>query len=184
MLGQNIVIPACVLDQHEMPAGPVQFMVQLLQSNDQNYTIQGNTLISVNCDTLQGISNLLITGKQYSENSTITIQLNSLYDSTIDWKPITVNVNVQLSSCHSGFYYNSDLEHCVCYTTDDIVRCSDSNSSIRIGYWFGSVNGQPTVTACPLSYCNFENCQTISGTCDLYPLIFCLSVSPGLGVTT
>ena len=170
MLGQKIIIPACVLDQHGMPAGPVQFMVQILESNDQNYTIQGNALISVNCDTLQGINNLLITGKQYSENSTITIQLNSLYDSNTDWKPITVNINVQLSSCHSGFYYSDDLEHCVCYTTDDIVRCSDSNSSIRIGYWYGMINDQPTVTACPLSYCNFENCQTISGTCDLYPL--------------
>ena len=167
MLGQNIIIPACVLDQHEMPAGPVQFMVQLLENN---YTLQGNTLISVNCDTLQGINNLLITGRPPIENSTITIQLNSFYDSIIDWKSITVTLNVQLSSCHLGFDYSSDLEHCVCYTTDDIVRCSDSNSSIRIGYWFGSVNDQPTVATCPISYCNFETCQTISGTCDLYPL--------------
>ena len=168
MLGQNIIIPACVLDQHELPAGPVQFMVQLLENN--YYSIQGNTLISVNCDTLQGINNLLITGRPPIENSTITIQLNSFYDSILNWKPITVILNVQLSSCHAGFYYSGDLEHCVCYTTDNIVRCSDSNSSIRNGYWFGSVNDQPTVTACPLSYCNFENCQTISGTCDLYPL--------------
>ena len=170
MLGQNIIIPACVLDQHQMPAGPVQFMVQLLENNDLNYTIQGNTLISVNCDTLQGINNLLITGRLPIENSTMTIQLNSFYDSILNWKPIMVILNVQLSSCHAGFYYSSDLEHCVCYTTDDIVRCSDSNSSIRIGYWFGSVNDQPTVATCPISYCKFENCQTISGTCDLYPL--------------
>ena len=170
MLGQNIIIPACVLDQHEMPGGPVQFTVQLLENNNLNYTIQGNTLISVNCDTLQGINNLLITGRSSIENSTITIQLNSFYDSILKWKPIKVILNVQLSSCHAGFYYSSDLEHCVCYTRDDIVRCSDSNSSIRIGYWFGSVNDQFTVTTCPISYCNFENCQTISGTCDLYPL--------------
>ena len=170
MLGQNIIIPACVLDQHQMPGGPIQFTLQIFENNDQNYSIQGNTLISVNCDTLQGINNLLITGRPPTANSTITIQLNSLYDSIIDWKPITVILNVQLSSCHSGFYYSSDLEHCVCYTTDDVVQCSDSNSSIRIGYWFGSVNDQPTVTACPLNYCNFENCQTISGNCDLYPL--------------
>ena len=170
MLGQNIIIPACVLDQHEIPAGPVQFMVQIFDNNDQNYSIQGNTLISVNCHTLQGINNLFITGKPPTVSSTVTIQLNSFYERIFDWKSITVNLNVQLTSCHSGFYYSDDLEYCTCYTTDDIVRCSDSNSSIRIGYWFGSVYGQPTVTACPLSYCNFENCQTISGTCDLYPL--------------
>ena len=170
MLGQNIIVPACVLDQHEMPAGPVQFMVQIFDNDDQNYSIQGNTLISVNCHTLQGINNLFITGKPPTVSSTLTIQLNSFYERIFDWKPITVNLNVQLTSCHSGFHYSDDLGHCVCYTIDDIVRCSDSNSSIRIGYWFGSVSDQPTVTACPLSYCNFENCQTISGTCDLYPL--------------
>ena len=170
MLGQNIIIPACVVDQHEMSAGPMQFMVQIFDNNDQNYSIQGNTLISVNCHTLQGINNLFITGNPPTVNSTVTIQLNSFYERIFDWKPITVNLNVQLSSCHSGFYYNGDLQSCVCYTIDDIVRCSDSNSSIRIGYWFGSVRDQPTVTACPSSYCNFENCQAISGTCDLYPL--------------
>jgi len=50
------------------------------------------------------------------------------------------------------------------------VTCSNSNSSIRIGHWFGKVNDRPTVTVCPLSYCNFENCQTITGTCDLHPV--------------
>ena len=170
MLGQNIVIPACVLDQLEMPTGHVQFMIQLVENNNENYIIEGSNIITANCRTLQGISNLFITGRPPNENSTITIQLNSFYDSTDDWKPITVNLNVQLSSCHSGFYYNDDLDRCICYTTDDIVTCFDSNSSIRIGYWFGILNNQPTVTACPLGYCNFEDCQSITGTCNLYPL--------------
>ena len=29
MLGQNIIIPACVVDYYGMPAGSVQFTVQL-----------------------------------------------------------------------------------------------------------------------------------------------------------
>ena len=170
MLGQNILIPACVLDQQEMPTGPVQFMVQLVDNNIQDYIIEGSNLITANCKTLQGINNLFITGNPPSKNSTITIHLSSFYDSTDDWKPITVNLDVRLSSCHSGFYYNDDLDHCICYTTDDIVTCSDSNSSIQIGYWFGTINNQPTVTTCPLGYCNFEDCQSITGTCNLYPL--------------
>ena len=180
MLGQNIIIPACVVDQHEMPAEPVQFTVQVLKNKEnkerkqrikrRNYSFHGNTLISVSCDTSQGINNLVITGRPPKANSTINIKLESIYGTKADMKIIRVILKVRLSSCHSGFYYSSDHEHCVCYTTDDIVRCSDSNSSIRIGYWFGSVNGQPTVAACPLSYCSFKNCQTISGTCDLYPL--------------
>ena len=102
--------------------------------------------------------------------STITIELNSFYDSTFDWKPITVNLNVQLSSCHLGFYYNSDVEHCVCYTTDNILTCSGSNSTIRNGYWFGTINNQPSMTVCPINYCNFDNCEATTGTCDLHSL--------------
>ena len=173
MLGQNIIIPVCVLDYYGMPTGSVQFTVQLVDYNtDQNYSIAVSDLISVDCNTSQVINNLVITGNRPPNdiNSTLTIQLNSFYDSRFDWKPITVNLNVQLSSCHSGFHYSSDLERCVCYTTDNIVTCSDSNSTIRNGYWFGAINEQPTVTICPINYCNFDNCEATTGTCNLYPL--------------
>ena len=134
--------------------------------------MQASEVISVDCKTLQGINYFFITGKPSlsDSNSTLAIQLSSFYDSTFDWKPITVNLNVQLSSCHLGFYYSSDVEHCVCYTTDDIVTFSGSNSTIRNGYWFGTINDQPTVTVCPINYCNFDNCEATMGTCDLHPL--------------
>ena len=173
MLGQQIIIPGCVVDYYGMPAGSVQFTVQLADNNnDQNYNISVSDLISVDCRTSQGINNLVITGNlpPNNTNSTLSIRLNSFYDSRFDWKSITVNLIVQLSSCHSGFHYSSDLQHCVCYTTDDIVTCSNSNSSIRNGYWFGIINEQPTVTVCPINYCNFDNCEATTGTCDLYPL--------------
>ena len=172
MLGQNIIIPACTLDYNEIPLAIVQFTVQLIDNDDQNYSIQGSDLISIDCRTLQGINNLFITGTPPLSgiNSSLTIQLNSFYDSTFDWNPITVNLNVRLSSCHSGFHYSSDLERCVCYTTDNIMTCSDSNSFIRNGYWFGTIDEQPTVTVCPVNYCNFDNCEATTGTCDLYPL--------------
>ena len=172
MLGQNIIIPACTLDLSEMPLWSTQFTLQLIRTNDQNYSIQGNDIFSVDCRTLQGINNLIVTGSPPTNDiiSTVTIQLNSFYDSTFDWKPITVNLNVQLSSCHLGFYYSSDVEHCVCYTTDNIVTCSGSNSTIRNGYWFGTVDDQPTVTVCPINYCNFDDCEATTGTCDLHPL--------------
>ena len=115
---------------------------------------------------------MIITGNPpiSDSNSTLVIQLNSFYDDTFDWKPISVNLNVQLSSCNLGFYYSSDIEHCVCYATDNIVTCSGSNSTIRNGYWFGTINDQPTVTVCPINYCNFDNCEATTEMCDLYPL--------------
>ena len=172
MLGQDIIIPACTVDLNEMPLWSVQFTLRLVGKNEQKYFIQGSDTISVDCRTSQGINNLAVTGSPPHDDiiSTITIQLNSFYDSTFDWKPITVNLNVQLSSCHVGFYYSSDVERCVCYTTDDIVTCSGGNSAIRNGYWFGTINDQPTVTVCPENYCSFDNCEATTGTCDLYPL--------------
>ena len=171
MLGQNIIIPACVLDHYEMPLWSTQFTLQLADTNIQNdYSIQGNDITSVDCRIFQGINNLVITGRPPLINSIVTIQLSSFYDIRFNWKPITVILDVQLSSCHSGFYYSSDLEYCVCYTTDNIVTCSGSNSTIRNGYWFGTINEQPTVTVCPINYCNFDNCEATTGTCDLYPL--------------
>ena len=172
MLGENIIIPGCIVGHNDMPAGYIQFTVQLVEDNGQNISIQGSDLISVDCKILQGINDLVVTGSPLLNDifSTITIELNSFYDSTFDWKHITVNLNMHLSSCHLGFYYSSDVEHCVCYTTDDIVTCSGSNSIIRNGYWFGTINDQPTVTACPINYCNFDNCVATTGTCDLHPL--------------
>ena len=172
MLGQNIIIPACTVDLNEMPLWSTQFTLQVVGVNEQNYSIRGSEVISVTCKAFQGINNLFITGKPSLRdiNSTLVIQLSSFYDSTFDWKPIIVNLNVQLSSCHLGFYYSSDVEHCVCYTTDNIVTCSGSNSTIRNGYWFGTVSDRPTVTVCPINYCNFDNCESTTGTCDLHPL--------------
>ena len=172
MLGQDIIIPACTVDLNGIPLWSTQFTLQLVGANKQNYSIRGSEVISVDCKTFRGINNLFITGKPpfSAINSTLVIQLNSFYDSTFDWKPITVNLNVQLSSCHLGFYYSSDVEHCVCYTTDNIVTCSGSNSTITNGYWFGTINDKPTVAICPINYCNFDNCEATTGTCDLHPL--------------
>ena len=172
MLGQNIIIPACVLDYNGMPLWSIQFTVQLDENTNQNYSMQGNQIITVDCRTLQGINNMFITGSPLMNgiNSTLTIQINSFYDSVFDWRPIKVNLNVQLSTCHLGYHYDSDLKHCVCYTTDDVVTCSDGNSTIRNGYWFGTINKQPTVTVCPVNYCNFDSCVATTGSCDLHPL--------------
>ena len=47
--------------------------------------------------------------------------------------------------------------------------CSGSNSTIKGGYWFSSVSGKPTITVCPINYCNFTCCETSSGYYQLSP---------------
>ena len=48
--------------------------------------------------------------------------------------------------------------------------CSGSSSTIKRGYWFGSVTGKPTVTYCPINYCNFTCCETSNGYYHLSPV--------------
>ena len=51
MLGENIIIPGCVVGHDDMPAGSIQFTVQLVEDNGHNISIQGSDLILVDCKT-------------------------------------------------------------------------------------------------------------------------------------
>ena len=82
---------------------------------------------------------------------------------------ISVKLTVELSPCHPGFIYYASLRMCKCYN-NDVVFCSDSNSTIKRGYWFGSVNGKSTVAYCPINYCNFTCCETTNGFYHLSPI--------------
>jgi len=166
MLGQDIRIPACVLDYNSKPTGSVTFSVVPIENT--NYSVNGNLLYSLECGPFHGLSNLQITGQQpFKDQETVTIQINSLYDTAYKWKPIQVKLIIKISPCHSGFHYNDTDERCVCYTTDGVVSCSGSNATIRRGYWFGVINKQPTVGVCPVNYCDFHRCDVTSELCSL-----------------
>ena len=85
-------------------------------------------------------------------------------------KTVSINLTVELVSCHPGFWYYQESRTCECYNGSDIVFCSGSSSTIKRGYWFGSVNGRPTVTFCPNGYCNFTCCETSDGYYHLSPV--------------
>ena len=83
---------------------------------------------------------------------------------------ILVNLIVELSQCHPGFWYSSQSQQCECYETENIISCFDSNSTIKRGYWFGSLNGKSTVTFCPNGYCDFTCCEITNGIYHLSPV--------------
>ena len=192
MRGQDITVPSCLLDYNKKPAGVASFLISHIQGTGEQYLLNGRKSLSIGCPSLQGISNLRITGNQSSnrtsnsyhfkvidnkelknitfDNDFTTIQLNSFYDTTYTLKPIVVNLIIELSAnCHAGFHYNQDK--CVCYTTDDVISCAGSNATVRRGYWFGTVNKQATVSFCPVNYCNFDRCEATTTFCPLSPSI-------------
>jgi len=158
MLGQEITLDACTLDYYDRPVvGVTEFLVR---GNHPSYTMSGSKFISVSCNqTTQGISVIgnLNFNASYNYSMVISLRVIPISESKI----ISVNLSVELSQCHPGFWYFNESERCECYNTKSIISCSGSNSTIKSGYWFGNVNGIPTVTSCPHDYCNFTCCEII-----------------------
>ena len=166
MLGSEIIIPVCLLDCYNQSVDSIQFLVQSELNAD--YSIDGAKHVVISCDTFAGIS--IIGNHSLSEltNFSITITLSTALYS--DWREISVNLIIELSPCHPGFWQYPKSLRCECYNASDIVFCSGSSSTIKRGYWFGSVTGRPTVTFCPINYCNFTCCETSNGYYHLSPI--------------
>ena len=168
MLGQEIMFDACVLDYYDQPTKAAEFLVTGM--NHEDYNISGPNYITISCNHMtQAIS---ITGSLRSNNSYNYSMTISLYVvRTSESKTISVNLILGLSQCHPGFQYLSESKKCECYDTKNIISCPSSNTStIKRGYWFGSVDGKPTVTFCPNDYCNFTCCEITNGVYHLYPV--------------
>ena len=168
MLGSEIILPGCVLDYYN---NQIKDLTLFLVRGEihSNYTITGPTQILISCnDTLQGISIMRNETLPAPTNISITIILN--IDRNPGWKQISVNLIVGLSPCHPGFWQYPRSKKCECYNANNIVFCSGSSSTIKRGYWFGSVISKPTVTVCPINHCNFTCCETVNGYYHLSPV--------------
>ena len=166
MLGTEIIIPACVFDYYNHSINSTQFMLK--SEMHLNYKINGAKQILISCDAFKGISIIGNQSLTKSTNFSINIALNTVFNPS--WRPISVTLIINLSPCHLGFWHSSKSPKCECYNANDIVFCSGTSSTIKRGYWFGKVNGKPTMTFCPINYCNFTCCETSNGYYHLSPV--------------
>ena len=166
MLGTDIAIPACVLDYYNHSVNSTQFFI--LSEVHSNYSNTGPKEVLIFCDKFEEINIIGNPPLLKSTNFSINISLNTVLNA--DWKEILVNLIIELSPCHPGFWQYNESDRCECYNASDIVFCSGSSSTIKRGYWFGNVTGKPTVTFCPINYCNFSCCETSNGYYHLSPV--------------
>ena len=167
MLGQEIVFPACVLDYYGQPTGVKELVITGM--SHQNYNISGSKYMVISCN--QSTKPISIIGNMHT-NALHNYSINiSLYvDSTSETKAVSINVTIELSQCYPGFWYSSKLQKCECYNINNIISCSGSSSSIKRGFWFGSVTGKVTAALCPNDYCNFTCCEITNGIYHLSPV--------------
>ena len=167
MLGSEIMLPACVLDYYSNQINDsTQFLVH--SEMHSNYFTTEPKQILISCDTFQGIS--IVSNQSLSTFSNFSINISLNVDHDANWKQISVTLIVGLSPCHPGFWQYPESQKCECYNANDIVFCSGNSSTIKRGYWFGSVTGKPTITFCPINYCNFTCCETTNGYYHLSPI--------------
>ena len=166
MLGKEIVIPACVLDYYNNTVHSTQFLVQ--NEKHPNFLNSGPKQVLISCDQFEGTNIMSNQSLSTSANFSINVTLNVAFNA--NWRHISVNLIVELSPCHPGFWQYPNSTKCECYNANDIVFCSGSSSTIKRGYWFGSVMGKPTVVFCPINYCNFSCCETSNGYYHLSPI--------------
>ena len=166
MLGTEIVISACVLDYYYQPVDSTQFLVH--NEIHPYYNNSGPKEVLISCDKFEGINIIGNQALSKSTNFSINITLNVALNS--NWKQILINLIIELSPCHPGFWQYPNSNKCQCYNAKDIVFCSGNSSTIKRGYWFGIVTGKPTVTFCPINYCNFTCCATSNGYYHLSPV--------------
>ena len=168
MLGAEIVIPAHVFNYYNQCVNSTQFLVQSEMHPNYYTSDTGPQQILLGCDKFEGIRIMGNQSVSKATNFSINISLN--IDHTANWRQISVKLVVELSPCHLGFWQYPTSKECECYNASDIVFCSGSSSTIKRGYWFGSVTGKPTVTLCPINYCNFTCCETSDGYYHLSPV--------------
>ena len=166
MLGEEMNIPVCVVNYCNQPSYSIPFLLHGV--SNQNYSISGSKRILISCnDTFQGIS---LTGYNLTKPSNYTINISLHDDCNSHWKQVSVNLTIELTLCHSGFWQYPGSEKCECYNVSDILFCSGSSSKIKRGYWFGKVTEKPTVAVCPINYCDFTCCEASNGYYHLSPV--------------
>ena len=165
ILGKAVTFTGAVFDYFNSPAEPMQFHVQCLY-DCTNYTLADDRLLVDNVSLLS----ITVYGNRIDLNPVnITISLTSVLAS-FD-KQISVQLVIELLPCFSGYFYNGDSRHCVCYHHKDIVECYNDYNEIKRGYWFGAVTDpfKPSVSLCPSRYCYFgkHRKETRQGYCIL-----------------
>ena len=164
MLGQEILIPAQALSYYGTIARPTQVLIKCSDNDCNSKVLTGNNIVLVHNDTVVRGIEILRNQDNVSVKNNITLQLTAIGEETV-----SINLTVKLSLCFPGFEKVNVGGHirCRCYQHKDVKCVNSSTAMIKFGYWFGEVEGQPTISYCPKQYCDFTSCDRIFGYCTL-----------------
>ena len=160
MLGQSVGINAVVCDYYGNISETVQFYIECNNCND-TYRLSNNKIL-VHQGSFDVTFLAVDTDSDIVGSTNVTLSLSSVLPD--EYRQLSATVSVELSSCQSGYTFDPNLQHCVCYEqTKDKIRCHQDYSEIKYGCWFGvAIPPKHTVSLCPIYYCNFNE-ETSNG---------------------
>ena len=162
MLGQSIGINATVCDYYNNISEPVKFVIECNNCNNK-YRLSSNGIIIHN--GLFHITFLAVgADNDIVDNTNVTLNLSSVLSSK--YRQLTATISLQLSSCQSGYVFDTNTQQCKCYEqSEDIIQCQQDYAEIKYGYWFGiAVFPMRTVSSCPIHYCDYDShAETTNG---------------------
>ena len=130
MLGQEILIDACMYDYYDRSTSTAEFLITSV--DNQDYYISGSHYILISCNhTFQEINIIGNPALPFNYSMTITLYVARISE----MKTISLNIIVELSLCHPGFWYDDASQECECYNSTGILFCSGSSSTIKRVYW-------------------------------------------------
>ena len=176
MLGQSVGINAVVCDYYGNVSETVQFYIECTNCND-TYRLSSNSRILVYQGSFDVTFVAVDADRDIVDDTNVTLTMSSVLSD--EYRQLTATVSIELSSCHSGYVFDANLQRCVCYEqSKDIIRCQQDYAEIKYGYWFGVGNSpKRIVSLCPIYYCNFKEetsngyyklSEEIGGQCSLH----------------
>ena len=154
MLGQPIDINATVCDYYKHVAGVVQFYVECVNCNDK-YRLFSNRILVHN--GLFDVTFLAVDADiDIVDDQNVTLNLSSVLSSK--YRQLTATVSLELSSCQSGYVFDTNIQQCKCYElSKHVIQCQRDYAEIKYGYWFGIVVfPRRAVSLCPIYYCKYN----------------------------
>ena len=160
MLGQSIGINATVYDYFDHVSETVQFYVECTNCNN-TYRLS-NDKILVHRGLFHITFKAVDADSDIIDDVNVTLKLSSVLPT--ENRQLTAATSLKLSSCKSGYVFDTNLQQCVCYEqNEDVIQCQQEYAEIKYGYWFGiAVFPKRTVSLCPIHYCGFTT-ETTNG---------------------
>ena len=162
MLGQPIDINATVCDYYKHVSDVVQFYVECVNCGDK-YRLFSNRILVHN--GLFDVTFLAVDADvDIVDDQNVTLNLSSALSSK--YRQLTATVSLELSSCQSGYAFDTNIQQCKCYElSKHVIQCQQDYAEIKYGHWFGIVVfPKRAVSLCPIYYCKYNtNGETSNG---------------------